>query len=179
MSCLTQGRLAPCGKSTTGGLKWLYIADRNSIDIAATQATQAVDGSYPSVTMETVTDYFYKFVGKRNTASITESGTITDGNSSFETLITLVFQDSTHEDTVIINELKNCGCGLVVIYCDSSGNTKMIGVDDTEEVLLATVERTTGVLKSDANQTTLTFNAQTACLANKYDGDEASIPVAP
>jgi hypothetical protein len=129
--------------------------------------------------MATVTDYFYKFTGKRNTATITESGTITDGNASFTATLTLVFDNSTHADTVIINELKNCACGLVMIYCDSSGNTKMLGIDETEEVLLATVERTSGALKSDANQTTLTFTAEMVCLANKYDGDEASIPVAP
>lgn len=177
MACLTQGRTKVCGVSTTGGIKFSYLTDREGIDIAATQAAQLPDGSYPSVIMKTVADVFYKFSGKRNTATITESGTITDGNSSFVATFTLVFDGSSQTDTEIINELKSCACGLVLIYCDNSGNTKMIGIDETEEVLIASVERTSGAAKADANQTTLTFTAELSCLANAYTGAESTIPV--
>jgi hypothetical protein len=40
MSCITTGRNRTCGASTTGGAKWLYLADLESIDITATEATR-------------------------------------------------------------------------------------------------------------------------------------------
>ena len=180
MGCLTQGRLRTCGTGTTGGAKWLYLAGRETVDIVATEATRAADGSYPSVTMvNALTDYFYKFTGKRNTININESLTVTDGNSSNVLTITIVFDNSTQADKVIIDELKGCVCGLVAIWCDNSGNTKISSLVDSEELLLGTAVRDTGTAKADPNQTTLTFTAETACFADAYTGNEASIPVAP
>jgi hypothetical protein len=180
MSCLTTGRNRTCGNGTTGGAKWLYLADREVIDITATEATQAVDGSFPSVTMiAPLTDFFYKFVGKRNTINVNESLTNDNGNSSNVTTITIVFGNSTQADKNIIDELKKCVCGLVAIWCDNSGNTKITSLIDSEELLLATGVRDTGTAKADPNQTTLTFTAETACFADEYTGGEGSIPVAP
>ena len=126
-----------------------------------------------------LTDFFYKFTGKRNTINITENLTVTDGNSSNVLTITIVFDGSNQADKVIIDELKNCVCGLVAIYCDNSGNTKMTSLIDSEELLLATGVRDTGTAKADPNQTTLTFTAEMSCFADAYTGNEASIPVAP
>ena len=179
MSCLTQGRLRTCGASTTGGAQWLYLTDLQSIDITATEATRALDGSYPSVTMASPTDYFYKFVGKRNTLSITEAVTITEGNAVNVVTITIVFDGSSHTDKVIFDELKNCVCGLVAIWRDNSGNQKITSFVDGEELLLASGERVTGTAKADANQLTLTFTAEMATLTDAYTGAESTIPVAP
>ena len=180
MGCLTSGRLRTCGTGTTGGAKWVYLADIQTIDKVATEASRAVDGSYPTVTMvNPVTDFFYKFTGKRNTININESLTVVDGNSSSVLTITIVFDNSTQADKVIIDELKNCVCGLSAIWCDNSGNTKISSLIDSEELLLATGVRDTGTAKADPNQTTLTFTAEMACFADAYTGDEASIPKAP
>jgi hypothetical protein len=179
MSCLSTGRNRTCGASTTGGVKWLYLADRESIDIDATEATRAVDLSYPSVTMDTPTDYFYKFLGKRNSINVNEALTVVEGNSSSVLTITIVFDGSSHADKIIIDELKKCVCGLVAIWCDSSGNTKISSLVESEELLLATVTGDTGTAKADPNQRTLTFTAEMACLSDAYTGAESTIPVAP
>jgi hypothetical protein len=177
MGCLTTGRLRTCGSGTTGGAKWIYLADMQTIDKVATEATRAADGSYPSITMlNALTDFYYKFTGKRNTININESLTVVDGNSSSVLTITIVFDGSSHADKVIIDELKNCVCGLSAVWCDNSDNIKVSSFVDSEELLLATGVRDTGTAKADPNQTTLTFTAEMACFADAYTGDEASIP---
>lgn len=177
MGCLTTGRLRTCGSGTTGGAKWVYFADSQTVDITATDATRAVDGSFPSITMITpLTDFFYKFTGKRNTINITEVLTVVDGNSSNILTITIIFDGSNQADKVIIDELKNCVCGLVAVWCDNSGNRKISSLIDSEELLLATGNRDTGTAKADPNQTTLTFTAETASFSDAYTGTELSIP---
>lgn len=179
--CITAGISRDCGRPISGGLSEVYLADRKGVD----SLTVGIDGSVSAVTMVApLTDFFYKFEFKPDSASFAESITNENCSTLVTQTLTMSFVGRSQADVNSIKELLNCCCGITAIIFenakDGSGNKigRVFGFDDTEELFLTGVEGGTGVLKSDANEFILTFTATATGPAVVYTGLPASVPTA-
>jgi len=177
--CITTGRFRDCSRPISGGLATVYLADRKCVDSIAQDANDAVTG----VTMvDPLTDFFYKFEFKPDSASFAESITNENCSTLATQTLTMSFVGRSQADIQTIKELLSCCCGLTAIVFENQRDTsgdkigRFFGFEDTEELFLTGVEGTTGVLKSDANEFILTFTATATQPADTYTGGEASIP---
>ena len=182
MSCITQGITKSCDRKISGGLRKVFLAAFPSID----NYTEAADNSISAVTMvDPLTDFFYEFEFKENTASLTQEEDNTTGANINTVTLTMVFPSPTQAEINAINDLKNCQCGISAIVLenvkDDAGNREgwVVGQESPDYLKFATSSFTTGTARGDANEITVVLTATLEELAPRWTGLEAGIPVQP
>ena len=181
MSCLTAGISKKCKRKVSGGLSTIHIADFQTVD----SWTAGVDNAISAVTMvDPLTDFFYKFQYKVDSASFTETFAKAEGSGINTVEIVMSITALSQADINVLNDLKDCGCGLSIIVMEKVKDElgvaegKVFGELETEEVFLTGVVNTSGAAVGDANEAVVTFTATMSDIAPKWTGGVAGIPVA-
>ena len=165
MACLTSGRIRDCAGAISGGVQNMYLTDTQDIDTV----TVGIGGDVTGITMLAAA-VFYKYDYAPDTASFTEELT----NENCSTLVTQQFtmnwRGRSQTDRDQIMEFANCCCGMTAIHTENTGIAWIWGWKETEEIQLLTSSGTSGVLKSDANEEVIVFQATATEKARTFTG---------
>ena len=179
--CLSAGIGKKCKRKVSGGLSYIHIADFQLVD----SWTAGIDNAIAGVVMvDPLTDFFYKFQYKIDSASYTETFVKAEGSGVNTVEVSMTITALSQADINVLNDLKDCGCGLSIIVLekikDELGATegKVFGEFETEEVFLTGIVNTSGSAVGDANEAVVTFQATMSDIAPKWTGGLAGIPVA-
>ena len=151
MACsnYTIAGIAQACKDSIGGVKTIYVAKRESMDMAA--ATIA-NGVITPATADAAN--FKKYAVRRATSSATSTLQVSDNaGNSWQTELALQFmkQDAAKRSEVMgLSEE-----GIVVVFTDSNNNSWFLGYDYPVEASAATAE--TGTALSDLNGYNITL----------------------
>ena len=124
MSCLSTGYSVDCSLSCAGGLYRFWVASVG--DIAS---LTFVNGELTVITMSGLTK-FYEIVPYQETGSFVETGERTNCNTVVTQTITGVFPCHNQSVKELIDELKACCCGFVVIHEENNGTRWIWGAPD-------------------------------------------------
>lgn len=142
-SSYTIAGIAQACKDSIGGVKAIYVAKRESMDMAGATVAQGV---ITPVTADSAN--FKKYAVRRATSSATSTLQVSDNaGNSWQTELAIQFmkQDAAKRSEVMALSEE----GLVVIFTDSNNNSWFLGYDYPVEASAATAE--TGTALSDLN----------------------------
>jgi hypothetical protein len=154
MSCdLLNGGIAKTCGVNLGGIKKLYLANKESVD------TPTVSGGVIStLTMDSGT-VFYEFEFNKNTSSFTEemASDLANGSEYYNQTITLVIpkREATKRETIALLAYQR---DLIAIVTDQNGTNWYFGLENG--VNLTGNTGGSGTAKADLNGYTLTFTGE-------------------
>lgn len=145
MACsnYTIAGIAQACKDSIGGVKAIYVAKRESMDMAGAKVDKGVITPATSDVAN-----FKKYAVRRATSSATSTLQVSDNaGNSWQTDLAIQFmkQDAAKRSEVMALSEE----GLVVIFTDSNNNSWFLGFDYPVEASAATAE--TGTALSDLN----------------------------
>lgn len=142
-SSYTIAGIAQACKDSIGGVKAIYVAKRESMDMAGAKVDKGVITPATSDVAN-----FKKYAVRRATSSATSTLQVSDNaGNSWQTDLAIQFmkQDAAKRSEVMALSEE----GLVVIFTDSNNNSWFLGFDYPVEASAATAE--TGTALSDLN----------------------------
>lgn len=170
MSCLSTGYSVDCSLSCAGGLYRFWLASVG--DIAS---LTFVSGELTAITM-TGNTKFYEIIPFQETGSFLETGERVNCNTVVTQTITGVFPCHNQDVKELIDELKNCCCGFVVIHEENNGSRWIWGAPQSLTsgavqfpAQLTAFETTTGTAINDQNQASVTLVSRGTSLAIPVD----------
>lgn len=151
MACsnYTIAGIAQACKDSIGGVKTIYVAKRENMDMAGATVS---NGVITPVTADTAN--FKKYAVRRATSSATSTLQVSDNaGNSWQTELALQFmkQDAAKRSEVMALSEE----GIVVVFTDSNNNSWFLGYDYPVEASAATAE--TGTALSDLNGYNITL----------------------
>jgi hypothetical protein len=171
MSCLTTGYSVDCSLSCAGGLNRFWLAS-----VADISALTFTSGELTAITMVGSTK-FYEIVPYQETGSFVETGERVNCNTVVTQTVTGVFPCHNQDVKELIEELKNCCCGFVVIHEENNGSRWIWGAPQSLTsgavqfpAQLTAFETTTGTAINDQNQASVTLVSRGTTLAIPVDG---------
>ncbi len=181
--CLNTELLQLCDEQGAGGTSRFWLAPKDAV-LSATVDSSEIVTSFTMASAPSPDGYFYEFQGYQETTSFTETLSGEAPNTSYEQVLTTVFRIRSQEKRNVIEQLRNCACGLVVIHQELSGKRWVWGLDETQGVgvgynaKLTGNEGTSGAAIGDNNQESITLTAKTTEKARELDA-AVVIPVEP
>ena len=182
--CLTDDLLQLCNDQSAGGTSRFWLAPADAVISVTEDGSNIVTAITMAPAVPGPEGYFYEFEGFRETTSFTETLTGEAPNTSLEQVLTSVFRTRSQEKRNVIEQLRSCSCGLVVIHQELSGKRWIWGLDETQGVgvgysaLITGNEGTSGAAIGDNNQESITLTAKTTEKARELDA-AVVIPVEP
>lgn len=178
MGAITGGQSINCNKSCPGGVRKLWLANKDDID----EITYDTDGSVLTIVM-VATKVFYEVQFKKNTKLFEETAVIgADGcNVGWNQAFTGIGQCRDQETRNFLIELANQSCcGIVVIHEEQSGAVQLWGhLDENHASLGDGTVISTGTAITDPNQVTINLVCTTVNegLSTAFGPGVAGIPV--
>jgi hypothetical protein len=170
MSCLSTGYSVACSTSCSGGLYKFWLASVEDI-----QSLTFVSGELTVITMVGATK-FYEFTPYQETGSWVEAGERTNCNTVVTQTLTGVFPCHSQDVKDVIDALKACCCGFVVIHEENNGSKWIWGAPNDLTnggvqfpAQLTAFETTTGTAINDQNQASITLVSRGTTLALPVD----------
>lgn len=182
--CLTSDLLQSCLDKCSGGTSRFWLAPADAVVSITEDGTNVVTAISMSPAVPGPEGFFYEFEGYEETTGFTETLTGQAPNTSYEQVLTSIFRCRSQEKRNVIEQLRACSCGLVVIHEEASGKRWIWGLKKSQgagvgfSAKITGNEAVSGVTLEDFNQETITLTAKTTEKARELDA-AVVIPVEP
>ncbi len=182
--CISNDLLQLCDDSCSGGTTRFWIAASDALVSITEDPNKIVTAISMQPAVPGPEGFFYEFEGYQETTGFTETLTGEAPNTSYEQVINTIFRCRSQEKRNVIEELRSCACGVVVIHQEASGKRWIWGLKETQgagigySAKLTGNEATSGVTLEDINQEAITLTAKTTEKARELDA-AVVIPVEP
>lgn len=174
MSCITTGTIVDCSQQNPGGVKRVWVAEKDAVDTFTLDA----NGNMDTITMAAAApNTFFELEFEDFQGNFTEEFPLNEGGvvAGTQTLnITLGGRNAAYRK--VINDLINCRCGFYVIHEEFAGGLWIWGYNDKLHAK-ASDAADSGTALTDPNIETITFTATSIEKAIIFVPGVAGIPV--
>lgn len=173
--CLNSELLQSCNDICAGGTERFWLAPADAVISVTLDGSEVVTALTMAPAVPGPEGFFYEFEGYQETTGFTETLTGEAPNTSYEQVLNAVFRCRSQEKRNVIEELRSCACGVVVIHLEASGKRFIWGLNSAQVgsigygAKLTGNEGTSGVVLGDTNQESITLTARTTAKARELD----------